>query len=320
MKGVRATTVRSGLDWMTSSRRPDGRVQTAPAGYAIPIEVAIVEPWEYSRLVARDDRARIRGLREGGVVLSRAAADVRGGDRGLRLRMEGRTVKVRGVIGNRTAQGYEMLMRPPLPATWSGAVRFVILEAAGPVTRKDIKRTIRRSLPAGHGFKLSSERDVPFLRYADAVRPNVMIKRNFGEFSARRLDNGALELYPPWRAKHIVRDQVPILGSVTCHSNLFRMLRGALRTIRERGLAHLVRTDQYAGCFAARFTSLQRGSRISRHTWGIAIDINTSGNCLGCEPHQDPRLVRIFQNWGFTWGGRWVIPDGMHFEWYRFPR
>ena len=22
---------------------------------------------------------------------------------------------------------------------------------------------------------------------------------------------------------------------------------------------------------------------------------------------------------GFTWGGRWVVPDGMHFEWVRFP-
>jgi hypothetical protein len=28
----------------------------------------------------------------------------------------------------------------------------------------------------------------------------------------------------------------------------------------------------------------------------------------------DPRVVAIFEKWGFRWGGRWTKPDGMHFE------
>jgi D-alanyl-D-alanine carboxypeptidase len=24
--------------------------------------------------------------------------------------------------------------------------------------------------------------------------------------------------------------------------------------------------------------------------------------------------VAIFERWGFTWGGRWLVLDGMHFE------
>ena len=33
--------------------------------------------------------------------------------------------------------------------------------------------------------------------------------------------------------------------------------------------------------------------------------------------HQDPRLVRIMERHGFSWGGRWpTVPDGMHFEYH----
>jgi hypothetical protein len=27
------------------------------------------------------------------------------------------------------------------------------------------------------------------------------------------------------------------------------------------------------------------------------------------------RIVDLIEAQGFTWGGRWIIPDGMHFEW-----
>ena len=39
----------------------------------------------------------------------------------------------------------------------------------------------------------------------------------------------------------------------------------------------------------------------------IAIDINTKSG-------YPPRVVEIFNDWGFAWGGTWTSPDEMHFE------
>ena len=33
----------------------------------------------------------------------------------------------------------------------------------------------------------------------------------------------------------------------------------------------------------------------------------------------DPRVVEVMERWGFEWGGRWLVPDPMHFEFLRFP-
>jgi hypothetical protein len=45
-----------------------------------------------------------------------------------------------------------------------------------------------------------------------------------------------------------------------------------------------------------------------------------AGNPTGLASAQDPRLVEVMERWGFTWGGRWLVPDPAHFEWLRSPR
>jgi hypothetical protein len=92
-----------------------------------------------------------------------------------------------------------------------------------------------------------------------------------------------------------------------------------MREIRERGLGFLVNRSQYGGCFGPRFISRDPRGRLSHHSWGIAIDVNVAENPFGTRADQDPRLVEAMERAGFTWGGRWLVPDGMHFEWARFP-
>jgi hypothetical protein len=81
--------------------------------------------------------------------------------------------------------------------------------------------------------------------------------------------------------------------------------------------------NQYGGCSIGQ-ARLSRvgvaGGIVSRHSWGQAFDVSTVSNCQGCVPKMDCRIVRIFRKHGFAWGGNFLTPDGMHFEWVGQPR
>jgi hypothetical protein len=96
-------------------------------------------------------------------------------------------------------------------------------------------------------------------------------------------------------------------------------LREALAEVEREGLAKFIDRKDYAGCYSGRFLNRNPEAGISHHAWGIAFDINASTNQFGQTPHLDSRIVAIFRKWGFTWGGRWLLPDGMHFEFVSFP-
>ena len=69
------------------------------------------------------------------------------------------------------------------------------------------------------------------------------------------------------------------------------------------------------GCFVPRLIrGGDKGGAISRHAYGAAIDFNPSDNRYGGEISMDIRIVRVFRDLGFAWGGGWTFTDGMHFE------
>jgi hypothetical protein len=80
-------------------------------------------------------------------------------------------------------------------------------------------------------------------------------------------------------------------------------------------------TNRYGGCSnngEARFA--RNTTNISRHSWGQPIDMSTVANAQGGVPVMDCRIVRIFRSHNFAWGGNFLRPDGMHFEWVGTPR
>ena len=143
------------------------------------------------------------------------------------------------------------------------------------------------------------------------VLPTALVKEMFGDFQIKERDGVWITTEPEWREENIQNKRMPILGITRCHRLMWEPLEGALNQILEEGLEEYLSIEEWrssGGCYAPRrINRFDAGGSISRHAWGIAIDINTKSG-------YPPRIVEIFNDWGFAWGGTWTSPDEMHFE------
>ena len=143
------------------------------------------------------------------------------------------------------------------------------------------------------------------------VLPTALVKEMFGDFQIKERDGVWITTEPKWREENIQNKRMPILGITRCHRLMWEPLEGALNQILEEGLEEYLSIEEWrssGGCYAPRrINRFDAGGSISRHAWGIAIDINTTSG-------YPPRVVEIFNDWGFAWGGTWTSPDEMHFE------
>lgn len=317
---INATTVKAGLDWIKFSRANDGSVIDNPgSGRAIPFEVAVIDPAEYAAYVPPSERDAVLALRHDEALLSQTSSEIRGAGRGLSLRLQTGNLDVAAVVSDVATNGYEALLAGRVPDSWERVDRFVLVRVRQMEARSRVERRIRGMLRPEQVLRIRAQGETPFLRYGDAVLPQAQIKSVFGEFPARPNSDGSLEVQPRWKRTNITARRVPILGVVTCHRALFPQLIHALRDVRHAGLAFTIDPGDFGGCYTPRFIDSNPGGRLSHHSWGMAIDFNVAQNRPGTRPDLDRRFVRIMEDNGFTWGGRWLIPDGMHFEWVRFP-
>lgn len=311
--------VRSGTAWLTSSATADGfTVDSPPAGLSIPIEVAAAELRAYSPFLSPADRALVPALARGEAVLGATSASLRTAGPGTTLVFGTRRIRVAGVVPDAAIGAHEAFVsRKTAAALGVTRERYLLIDPEDGASRKALTAGIRDVLPAGALLRVRGPGETPFFRHGDAVVAPVRLKELFGEFAAR--PTGAyLEMDPVWVMDNIRLATVPILGRVQCHRGIIPQLRGALAEVEAEGLGHLIDPSDYGGCYSARFLNFNPEAGISHHTWAVAIDVNVSTNLFGRIPHQDPRVVAIFERWGFTWGGHWLLPDGMHFEFVRF--
>jgi hypothetical protein len=91
--------------------------------------------------------------------------------------------------------------------------------------------------------------------------------------------------------------------------------------LQHYGYDELVRLeiDVFGGCFNYRL--MRGGSKLSRHSWGVAIDLNPEKNGLNTHVSKSQfagkeynKMMEIFEKNGFINLGKVILRDTMHFE------
>jgi hypothetical protein len=146
------------------------------------------------------------------------------------------------------------------------------------------------------------------------------LKSMVGEPWYQVVSGDTIQMHPAWTATYLPPGRVLLSSAIPirarCHNAVSAALGAALDEVAAAGLGAAINvsnTNTYGGCFNARYSRLS--GFLSRHAYAVALDMNTTSNCLGCTPQMNCDVVRIFRKHGFAWGGNWRVPDGMHFEW-----
>jgi len=113
-----------------------------------------------------------------------------------------------------------------------------------------------------------------------------------------------------------------IVNSIECHKLIANKLVAVFNDIlKHYGIEEIKRLqlDDYGGCFNYRL--MRNGTKLSRHSWGVAIDLDPDRNLLAetsrtarfARPEYKP-MIDIFYKHGFKSLGREENRDFMHFE------
>jgi hypothetical protein len=302
--------VRGDLVEVVRTEREDGAVVDEPSdGRVIPIDAVAVDPQAYAAVLPVASSKAVAGLEADQVLLGETSARVRRlGIGGAIVVAGGRRYTVAAVLPDRVVAGAEVVF-----TTAGGALagvdteRFALVVSTG--DRVEVEAALHRAVP---GARVRGPAETPFLRHGDAVLTQAQIKDRYGELTYRRALDGSLEIDPAWTAANLVSVELPLVGAATCHRAIVDALASALRELEQDGLGHLVDPRSFGGCWNPRL--IGEDQALSRHAWGLAVDLNVAKNPTGLDPAIDPRVVDAFERAGFTWGGTWLVPDAAHFE------
>ncbi len=277
----------------------------------VPLDALALDPVSHSRF---DPGRDLDVLAPGTVVLGETSAKLRRAGVGDVLTIGDVGFTVAGIAPDEVVGAAEVVFDAADPASPVVTERYALVASDRP--RSEIEESVRVLYQGPAPLRIRTAGETPWLRHGDAVVPQVFIKQALGEFSYTEREGATFTQEQAFIDDNIITAEVPILGEVTCHRVLIEMLRGAMDQLSREGLAHLVDPAGNAGCWNPRLIRSAVGSPagLSRHSWGAAIDLNAPANPVGSAGNQDPRLIEIMLEWGFTWGGEWLVPDPMHFE------
>ncbi len=213
------------------------------------------------------------------------------------------TIRIDAVVNEKWAEELDMEL--------GNAVLLSTREKAPESVRKPLQRIVGNEASIQNLDIASRVGLDPQASYA-AVLTSGSAADLVGTFNYTVIGGGRIAPDPAWVAANIGTEVMPIIGSMTCHREIFPQLRAALEEVIGRGLAGELHPGEYAGCYYPRF--IAGTTTLSNHSFGLAMDFNVPGNQRGTAGEMDRTVVSIFKKWGFAWGGDWNYTDPMHFE------
>jgi hypothetical protein len=279
-------------------------------GWRLPLALVTFEPGAAVPIIGPSADA---ALARHEVVLGTEAARRRGAQRGSALSFVGNDGRVHrrtvGAVVPDARLAWAEIALATADAADIGINRRFAVDVWG-APRADIERALATAPPMQHTLGIIRSWHPPS---PDDTLPNERLKQVAGEVAYRHGSGESVVLDPSWVRANIATESVPALGRVTCHRAVLPALRGALTEVVRAGLSGGL--GRYGGCYNPRLIrGGDSGGFLSRHSFGVAVDVNTANNAFGGRVSMDPRIVDIFRRWGFAWGGTWTRPDGMHFE------
>jgi hypothetical protein len=303
-------------------------VQLPPAGFAYPMGVTGLPPEAIGSTMGRDVSAL---LAPDALVMGETSAVLRGAAVGDTMQLvagSGGIVwfRIAGILPDARVGGAEFLMSD------AAADRLGVNELRSallwnPSSRAAMDAALSNNALVSTSIRIRRSWDPPD---PDNTIGMARTKALLGEFAYRVNANGSVSQDDAWVAaslpagRVLLNDSIPVRAR--CHNVIEPALRAALAEIAARGVGatiDVVNSNTYGGCHLARFNRLTPDSTVgflSRHSWGMAFDTNTVGSCQGCAPPDFATrpggctAVQIFRKHGFAWGGNFLTPDGMHFE------
>jgi hypothetical protein len=304
----------SGTLRMMGVTRGDAVVQEFPPSMGVPMRVSAYSDEAAAALVGERVTS---GIAAGGVVMSYRTAALRGALVSDVITLEGwngvlEDLEVVDIVDDAEMGWSELAINRDV----ADSLGFERVSFLGVVGDDAVAMQLRRSL-GDVPIRISGPGET--VDRTDFVLPSVLVKERFGEFSFRPLAGDDIEIDPDWVESNIVTVNVPPLGVFECHRLVVPYIRSALVDLTESSLIDLIDPADFqlaGGCFnSRRIRGGDKGFALSRHAWGIAIDINPSTNRFEEAVSLPTAFGQTFREWGFAWGAGWLRPDGMHFEW-----
>jgi hypothetical protein len=301
--------------------RGPNAVQLPPQGFAYPMGTTVLPLDLVARSMGRDVSANLTPTT---AVMGALTAGLRGAQAGDVMQLVSGSgavvpITIAAVVDDAVIGGTEVLVSP------AAADRLGITDLNRAVMWGFPDRAAIDAAMAASGLVSTAIR---IRRSWDPPDPDDTIgmartKAELGEFAYRVNSDGSVSVDGAWKAANITSGSIGgLLLQTGCHQKVRPAIQAAMTELTALGLAgtiNYVDANRAGGCFLARFNRLTPDSALgflSRHSWGMAVDTNTIGSCQGCAPPDlDCRTVQIFRKHGFAWGGNFLTPDGMHFEW-----